>query len=55
LAAFAKSRVFCIPEICRAILDAQLPYVRFNVGRNLNNEFDRITAFDIAGVPIDRT
>lgn len=44
-----------LPEICRAMRDAQVPYLRFNVGQNVDNELDRITAFDMAGVPCCKT
>ena len=44
-----------VAEICRAMFDAEVPYLRFNVGRNVDNELDRITAFVMAGVPCCKT
>ena len=32
-----------------------VPYLRFNIGLNKDNELDRITAFDMAGISVCKT
>jgi hypothetical protein len=44
-----------VSDIARAMRAANVPYLRFNIGPNENNELDRITAFDMAGVPVCKT
>jgi hypothetical protein len=44
-----------IPQIARAMRTAGVPYIRFNIGPNQDNALDRITAFDMAGIPCCKT
>ncbi len=44
-----------VPDIVAAMRTAQVPYLRFNIGPNQDNELDRITAVDMAGIPVCRT
>lgn len=44
-----------VSEIAQAMRAAGVPYLRFNIGPNMDNELDRITAFDMAGIPVCKT
>jgi hypothetical protein len=44
-----------IAAIARAMQDAAVPYLRFNIGANQDNALDRLTPFDMAGIPCCRT
>ena len=44
-----------VSDIARAMRAGNVPYLRFNIGLNKDNELDRITAFDMAGISVCKT
>src|SRR5579864_2102625 len=42
-------------DIAQAMRIAGIPYLRFNVGPNRDNELDRVSPIDMAGIPICKT
>jgi len=44
-----------IADIARAMQRAAVPYLRFNIGANEDNALDRLTPFDMAGIPCCKT
>jgi len=44
-----------VRDIAQAMRAAGVPYLRFNVGPNCDDAFDRITPVDMAGIPVCRT
>jgi hypothetical protein len=44
-----------VADIAQAMRAANVPCLRFNIGPNKDNGLDRITAFDMAGIPVCKT
>ncbi|MGH6770971.1 MAG: hypothetical protein ACRECO_18335 [Xanthobacteraceae bacterium] len=44
-----------LADMARAMKTAGIPYLRFNIGPNEDNGFDRLTPFDMAGIPCCKT
>jgi hypothetical protein len=53
---FHPSRIIHrVSDIAQAMRTSGVPYLRFNIGPNNDNELDLITAVDMAGIPVCRT
>jgi hypothetical protein len=53
---FDPSRIgHLVSDIAQAMRAAGIPYLRFNIGPNADNELDRVEALDMAGIPVCKT
>jgi hypothetical protein len=44
-----------LPDIARAMQSANVHCMRFNIGKNVDNDLDHLTAFDMSGIPCCKT
>ena len=53
---FDRSRIgHRLLDIANAMRISGIPYLRFNIGANQNNQLDRVSPVDMAGIPVCKT